>query len=378
MEEKFITLSIHTHQHALSLKTILEGHGIEVRLQKLVLSDSPIAIGLKVQINEKDIPLALKIVESAEHIDNLSFENVLSGKNGNILIPVDFNDYCMKACKAGFDLASRLNLQPVLLHAYPTPIFTPSFTIDDMTGQENDTSLDEEYNEIELTKDLQKQSRHKMKELVRQIQQEQQNGSIPEMEFKTLIEDGVAEDVIKNYCRMTPPALVVMLTRGKQKKGEQLIGSVTAEVLGDCKVPLFSIPENYNFTAINKVKELVFFCNMDQHDLIMVDTFMRIFEYPEVNITLIPLYDKPDKDLKTKLIHLRDYFAKMYPAATFTTAIFPQKTFMLDFNNFESQRGIEMIVVPNRRRNAIIRLLNPGIAQRLLFERDLPLLALPI
>lgn len=374
----YITLAVHTSRYALAYKRLLEAHNIEVILQKFLVSGAPMPVGISVLIKEKDLPLALKVIESTEHIGTLNNENILSGHREVLLIPVDFNDYSLNACKVGFEIAAHLNLQPIILHAYPTPIFNPSFSMDDMSLTGEDNSLEDEFNELEISKDMLKQSRRKMKDLIGRIKAEQIAGLIPDLEFKTLLEDGVAEDVIKDYCRMTPPSLVVMVTRGKEKKDEQLIGSVTAEVLDDCKVPMLSIPENYEFKGIDKIKEIVFFCNMDQHDLISVDTFMRMFDYPVVNITLIPFYEKPDKDIKTKLLRLKDYFTKTYPTADFSTAIFPSKTFMLDFNNYESQRGTEMIVVPNRRRNAIMRLFNPGIAHRLLFERDLPLLALPI
>lgn len=378
MEDKYITLAIHTAEHAMALKKILEAHGMEVRLQKYVASGVPIAVGVRVMICEKDLPMALKITESIEHLTTMNLDNILSGHKGDLLIPVDFNDYCSCACKAGFELASHLHLQPVILHAYPTPVFSPSFSLDEASNLGVDNSFEEEYNEVELSRDMQKQSRKKMKELISRLHEEQKTGILPDISFKALMEDGVAEDVIKEYCRVSPPSLVVMVTRGKDKKGEQLIGSVTAEVLDDCKVPLLSIPENCNFTHIKQMKEVVFLCNMDQHDLICVDTFMRMFDYPEVTITLIPVNEKQDKNLKTKLLNLKNYFSKTYPASHFITSIIPQKNFMSDFNHYESQRGTELIVVPNRKKNAFMRLFNPGIAHRLLFERDLPLLALPI
>ncbi|MCH5239517.1 MAG: universal stress protein [Muribaculaceae bacterium] len=378
MEERYITLSIHTSEHAMALKKILEAHGIGVKLQKYVASSAPIAVGIRVMIYEKDLPLALKVTESMEHLSVYNSGNILSGKKGELLLPVDFNEYSICACKAGFDIAAHLHLQPVLLHAYPTPVFSPSFSLDEASNLGIDNSLEEEYNEVEISNDLQKQGKKRMKELITKIHEEQEKGIIPDMTFNAHMEDGVAEDVIKEYCRMTPPALVVMVTRAKEKKGEQLIGSVTAEVLDDSKVPVLSIPENCNFTLIKHLKEVIYLCNMDQHDLICMDTFMRMFEYPEVNITLIPIHEKQDKNFKGKLIHLRDYFSKTYPTAHYTTAHFPAKTFMADFNNYESQRGAELIIVPNRRKNAFMRLFNPGIAHRLLFERDLPLLALPV
>ena len=378
MDDKFITLAIHTSDHALALKKILEAHGIEIKLQKYVPSGVPIAVAVRVMINEKDLPLALKVTESLEHISSLNLSEIGSPHKGELVIPVDFNDYCICACKAGFDIADHLQLKPVILHAYPTPVFSPSFSLDDTTNIEVSGGFEEEFTEVELSRDFQKQARKKMKDLIAKIHEEQKNGTIPDLDFKAVIEDGVAEDVIKEYCRVSPPSLVVMVTRGKDKKGEQLIGSVTAEVLDDCKVPLLSIPENCNFTLIRHLKEVIFLCNMDQHDLIAVDTFMRMFEYPEVTITLVPFNDKQDKGIQTKLLQLKNYFSKTYPTANFITSIIPQKNFMADFNNYESQHGTELIVVPNRKKNAFMRLFNPGIAHRLLFERDLPLLALPI
>ena len=378
MDDKFITLAIHTADHALALKRILEAHSISVRLQNYIASGAPIAVAIRVMIPEKDLTMALKITESIEHLSSLNLDNVLTGHKGEILIPVDFNEYCFNACKTGFELASYLHLQPVILHAYPTPVFSPSFSLDDTSNLGVENSLEEEYNEIEISKDLQKQGRKKMKELISRLHEEQKKGNIPDLNFKALLEDGVAEDVIKEYCRVSPPALVVMVTRGKDKKGEQLIGSVTAEVLDDCKVPLLSIPENFSFTHLTHIKEVIYLCNLDQQDLMCVDSFMRMFEYPDVTVTLIPSQDKQDKKTKNKLLHLKDYFNITYPTAHFITAILQHKNFMADFNNYESQRGTELIVVPNRRKNAFLRFFNPGIAHRLLFERDLPLLALPI
>lgn len=378
MEDKFITLAIHTTEHAMALKKILEAHAITVKLQKYVVADVPIAVGVRVMIHEKDLPQALKITESIEHISSMNMDNLLTGHKGELLIPVDFNDYCICACKAGFDIASFMQLQPVLLHAYPTPAFSPSFSLDDVSGMGVDDSLEEEFNEVEISRDLQKQGRKKMKELIARLHEDQKTGALPDLNFKAIMEDGVADDVIKEYCRMSAPSLVVMVTRAKEKKGEQLIGSVTAEVLDDCRVPLLSIPENCNFTLIKHMKEVIYLCNLDQHDLICVDTFMRMFEYPDVTVTLIPINEKQDNETKSKLSNLRDFFNKTYPTAHFITAILPQKSFFPDFNNYESQRGTELIVVPNRKKNAFMRLFNPGIAHRLLFERDLPLLAIPI
>ena len=51
---------------------------------------------------------------------------------------------------------------------------------------------------------------------------------------------------------------------------------------------------------------------------------------------------------------------------------------MEDFANFAGQRGVQMLIVPNKKRNILSRLFNPGIAHKILFERDMPLLSAPV
>ena len=377
-DEKYVTLAIHTQNHAVALKRILETHKIIVKFENLIFSDSNFVSAIQVKIREKDLPHALKITESMESLMLPNFERMMSGYQGNILIPVDFKPHTYLAVKIGFELAQRLKLHPVFLHAYATPFFNINLNYDENFNGGVDTDLNEEFSEIEIGNELKREGKIKLLELSKKIEKDQTQGILPDISFSTLINEGVVEDVIREYCRLTPPSLIVMATRGKDKKGEELVGSVTAEVLDTCKVPIFSIPENGHLEELEKIKKLVFFCNLDQHDIITVDSLMRMFDYPEVEVTLIPVIDRNQKNIKTKTDSLKDYFNKTYPTAHFTAQIFPVKTFMEDFNNYESQAGVELIIVPNKRRNIFARLLNPGIAHKLLFERDLPLLALPV
>ena len=374
-----LTIAIHTPDKAMEVKRILESHGIVVLLEKFVMPESNIIAGISVKIEEHDLPLALKITESMMANSYPNFNSIISGNDGVLLIPVDFKPYTMLACRMGFELARHLSLQPIILHAYATPYFNGNLTFDDnVLDNGPEPNLEQEYTDIEISNDLRRECKIQMRELRKKIEKEQADGKIPPLQFSTVVSEGVAEDVIKEYCRNTPPRLVVMATRAKQKKGEDLVGSVTAEVLDTCRVPVFSIPENGHFEKLDKLRKMVFFCNLDQHDIITVDTLMRLLDYPEVNVTLIPINEKDDKNLKSKVDSLKDYFNKSFPEAHFTSQVFPAKTFIADFNNYEVQAGIEMIIVPNKRRNIFARLLNPGIAHKLLFERDLPLLAIPI
>lgn len=376
-DDKYITLAIHTSERAMSLKRILESHGIDVIFENVEVSGSGIISGVRVKINEHDLPLALKVTESSECYvsrEVLKFEDT----EGDILIPVDFSQNSILACRIGFDLAQLLNLHPVIIHAYAAPYFGSNLMGSDLAGGGMTPDLGTEVAEMTADVDMQKESDSMMRDFRKKILDAQNAGTIANIKFATEVREGIPEDVIKEYCLQTPPVLVVMATRGKNKRNEALIGSVTAEVIDSCRVPVFVVPENCGIVSVEAVKKLVYFCNLDRRDILSVDSLMRMFDYPEADITLIPVNDKGGPDVKEKVNMLCDYFNKSYPASHFSTEVFPEKSFREDFENYITQSGVELLIVPNKKMNIFQRLVNPGIAHKLLFERDMPMLALPV
>lgn len=370
--DKYITLAIHSRERAYALKRILESHGIDVKFENVAISGFAIPSGVRVKINEHNLPLALKVAESSQCYVSEKEAMKMEGTDGNILIPVDFSPNSMLACRVGFDLAKRLRLHPVILHAYAAPYFIGS--LDGDGGLDASTEIAD----MEASADVEKESEKLMRNLRKKIEDAQKDGSVADIKFSTLLRDGIPEEVIKEYCVETPPVVVVMATRGKEKRDESLVGSVTAEVIDSCRVPVFVVPEICKMTSVEKVTKLVYFCNLDRQDILSIDTLMRMFNYPEAYVTLVPVSDKDGRNVRERVDMLRDFFNKSYPSAHFSAEVFPAKTFREDFENYISQAVADMLIVPNKKRNVFQRLFNPGIAHKLLFERDMPMLALPV
>ena len=87
---RLITVAIHTFDRAVDLKNTLEEEGIEVKLHNVNLDEKVLASGVRVRIRERDLPLALQIIESPETI---------TSDKRCVLLPVDFTaeagDYLM-------------------------------------------------------------------------------------------------------------------------------------------------------------------------------------------------------------------------------------------------------------------------------------------
>lgn len=377
---RFITLAIHTYPHAVHLKKILESHGITARLENIGDSTTPVEVGLRVKIAAKDLPMALKIVESGDSYSQLAIERKLTGLTNNVLIPVDFSDHSNLSVTIGFALAERLGLNVTLLHTFASPYFSDGFgNVSDPSGLESGDDGVSEVEEIQATSAIERESKRQMKKFADKISDKISAGELPDIHFSTFVEEGLPEEVILEYTRATPPAVVVMATRGKSRKEEELIGSVTAEVLDTCRVPILAVPEDYKFISIADIQKLVFFCNLNQNDLLSVDTLMRMFSYPDVDITLVPVSQKTSAEAIKKIADLQEYFSANYPTGQFHTANVPTgNDFRAHMENLIRDKHIEMLVVPNKKKNIFSRLFNPGIAHRILFEKDIPILALPV
>lgn len=130
MEEKLVTLAILTYSKAQILKNVLANEGIESYIHNVNLIQPVVSSGVRLRIMESDLPRALKIIESsawlADEVVQEEVEEKKENQRKQILVPVDFSDYSMKACEFAFNFAAQMNVEVVLMHIYFSPVYMPS------------------------------------------------------------------------------------------------------------------------------------------------------------------------------------------------------------------------------------------------------------
>lgn len=371
-DNKTVTLAIHTYRRAIELQVRLKAEGVSSELRPVQTDRSGPEPGVRVCVQISDLAKALRIVETEADRELVALSARLAGMSPTLLIPVDFSSHSKLAVEVGFDLAARLHLTPVLLHAFVTPYFQGQI------DAENPDNGIEEMDNAQLELNLEQQATVELDRLKSNIRRRILDGTLPKLEFKSELREGVPEEVILQYSRKTPPSFIVMATRGASRRSRELIGSVTAEVLDSCRVPLFIVPENKTMPAIRDINKVVFFCNLDQQDILAMDTFQRMFSYPDdAEIYLVSVNPRATVVAK-KLDGLKHYFTENYPTSVFhALPLNIAGDFRGDFEKVMERHQIQLLVVPNRRRNIFQRLFNPSVAHRLLFEKDVPMLALP-
>ncbi len=371
--DSFERLVVVSDRRSDDVSLILRNNGISPAIRKITPPNHEGLQLTEVLVEKDNLEIAVKIIESSGALS--VSPNRKSGVNGSILIPVDFSSRSVPGCKIGFALAKRLNLHPVIIHAYPSPFFAQKSQYDSAIGFD-ETEVDELV-EVETSAIVQTESEKLMSKFSKKLCKLQTDGLIPDVKFSTKLSQGVPEDVIDEYCRVSPPSIIVMATRHRDKKRQDMIGSVTVEVLDTLRVPVFAVPENYEFPGFPDIKKLLMFCYLDSRDSAIVENLMKMFSYPEIDITFVPAKFK-DSNASDKLESLCNYMTNLYPTASFKFKDLKGSTTREDLEELAMQEAFDMVVVGNRKSNIFSRLFKPGIAHKILFDSDVPLFAIPV
>ena len=367
-QSKLITIAIHTYEKAVILKTLLEKEGIETVLHNVNLIQPVISSGVRVRIHEEDLPLALKIIESSSILKQGEDD---ASKSSTVFIPVDFSEYSMKACMIGFDFAHRLGGDVILFHTFIDHQYPGLFPLES-----------DEYEaapkEVKSRAEAERAASEKMNDFKAALNKNIVSGAMPDVEFSSIVTEGIPESEIINYSKEVSPSMIVMGTRGKSKKEADLVGSVTAEVLDACRFPVFSVPENMAIDRVEGIKNVVFFSNLNRQDLLSFDVFSKLFNSKGLNVTIIPIAEKTEEEIAESLDAMLRYCKKHYMLYDFKTKYIGDHDFLDDFDGYVKKEGVDLIVIPNKKKNIFSRLFRPSMAHKMLFHSDTAMLVVPV
>lgn len=369
VQDRQITVAIHTYERALELASMLEREGVKTVLQNVNLEHPIVSSGVRVRIYEKDLPQALRIIENKEIFQGAHNDPELD-KATELLVPVDFSEHSKAACQLAFSFAESLGSEISLLHSYLSPQFSGSLQLTDTLTYNLDGEIEREALERNARKLL-----HSYASLLRTMIKK---GDLPPIKFHEIVAEGVPEDVIRQYVKEHYPKLIVMGTRGAGTKERELVGSVTAEVLDTCRVPVFTVPEGFATPFFN-MKNVLFFSNFDQEDLLAIDVLHQLLPQKSLNIVWVPIPSKKFANTSSSTIDgVVRYCIDKYPQYNFDVDEIRPGNISEDYSRIASARMIDFIAVPNKKKNALARIFNPGLAHRLLFHSDMPMMVIPV
>lgn len=370
MSDKLVTLAIHTPQKALVLKDVLESERIPVTTEDVINEDSGLSTGVRLKIKESYLSKALNIVES-RNLFSYSEAETYKTDDGRkrILVPVDFSDYSLKACQIAFNLAKEINAKVKIIHVYFNPYYPTALPMAEVFAYQGKDEPDFQSILEKINTDIQR--------LCNKIDEKIANKEFPSINYSYVLKEGLPEEEIVAYAKDYKPALIVMGTRGKDKKSADLIGSVTAEVIEMTEIPLLAIPEETNFNDFKQVKNISFLTNFSQRDLVSFNGLMDFFKSYSVNVYMTHIENKTtDKWSLIKLEGIQSYFNKQYPNISIDYKLINSQDSVSGMENFIQDSKIELIALTTAKRNIFTRMFKPSISRKMLFQIDIPLFVL--
>jgi len=370
MEGKLVTLAIHTPEKALILKTVLESEGITVSIEDVNNDHPHSSPGVRVRIKEADLPKALNVVEN-RHLFSYDEPETYRTDDGRkrILVPVDFSDYSLKACRIAFNLAKVLNAKVKILHVYFNPYYPTALPMAEVFAYQakEDGSFQ---NIIEKV-------RADIKKLCNVIDEKIANGEFPPINYSYVLREGLPEEEIVAFTKEYKPSIIAMGTRGKDQKDADLIGSVTAEVIEMTQIPLLAIPENTPFYDISQIKNVAFLTNFSQRDLVSFDFMMRFLKDYKIKVHITHIANKKrDKWDEIKMEGIKAYFKKQYPAVETDYTLIDSDDMLKSLDAYVKKAEVDIIALTTAKRNIFARMFSPSVSRRMLFHSDTPLLVL--
>lgn len=375
MEDKLITLAIHTEKKALILKEELEKANIPVFLE-CVKNEQPndLSAGLKIRVNKNDLPRALAIVEGKRLFSYADSETYkIDDGRFRILVPVDFSKYSLNACQVAFNIAKMLDAKVKIFHVFYSPYFPSALPIAEAfdykteNGKPLQTALD--------------RARQNMENICASIDEKVAQGAFPPINYSYAIREGLADEEIANYAKEYKPVLIVMGTKGIDQNANFPLGSVTADVIETTSVPVLAIPAESTFKGPDTAKNIAFLTNFSQRDFLSFDIMVSLFKpYTDVRIVLTHIMSEKDKEVlqneTDNILKMQQYFSEKYPNLNIGHKIIDADDVIKGVETFLKEEKMDIVALNTRKRNILSRIFIPSMSRKLMINSNIALFVL--
>lgn len=370
MNNKLVTLAIHTLDKANILRDILISNGIETQLERVDTDGQEHTIheGYYIKVKDSDIPKALVIIENINPFGYKNKENYKKDDGRKrILVAVDFSAYSIKACQIAFNIAKENNAKVKILHVYHN-IYFPSHIpfADKLKETPEDGLLDK--------------TRKQMLELCMDIDKKISDGQWPSVNYSYSLREGIVDEEIESFVKEYDPALLILGTKGKGNNPSFILGNVAADVIEMVNIPVLAVPENSPISTFDTIKHIAFLTNLQKRDIESFNMLVRILgSRDNIKITLVHINRinfKGDKLTEDELIAMREHFREMYPQLNVEYKLLDSHDIPMAIKDYVEKENVNIITLNTRRRNILGRIFAPSISRKVLTSSDKAILVL--
>ena len=115
--------------------------------------------------------------------------------------------------------------------------------------------------------------------------------------------------------------------------------------------------------------------------MVALDTMYRLLPNVSLNVTIVNIPPKIQTVVDSFISSEQDlikYCKENYPRFNFSLKTINITSIVDEFRNIGSEKHIDLIVVPNKKKNVFSRFFNPSLAHKILLHADIPMITIPI
>jgi len=364
MEVKLVTIIILPYSKAQILKSRLEENEIECILEDIHIIEGSPSYSMKVKIMEEDVQKVIPILD--EFVGKKEIKQAkIKEADRHILVPVDFSPGSLKSSKMAFNLAQLLKVKLVFMHCYINPLMY-SIPFSD-TYAYNSTMM------ISLDQ-AEKTANESFQKFISKL-----SAKIGEKDWKSvrseyIIKSGYPDEDILAYAESNSSDMIVIGTGGNAEQNN-VVGSVTADVIYNAKVPVLVVPDDTEVKAINEINKVLYATNFDEKDFTVVDNLINLLKPFDVQLVCVHVGQKSKHDWDlAKLEGMKDLLKNKYENKDFDCRLIIDEDIPNAIERFIKEENIDMLSLTTHKRNMISRLFNPSFARKMVFHTQIPLL----
>lgn len=361
MEEKVVTIVVLPYSKAQILKMRLEEQEIECDLEDINLMEDA-ATSVKVKIFEKDIWNAVPILEEFLGKKPESLKKEIE-KDDHILVPVDFSPVSFKTCKMAINIATHLEVKLIFMHCYINPVV---HTVPYADVYVYDSAL------LSRMDNAEKNANENFSKFIRDLSKDIGKERWKKVKSEFIIKPGYADEDILAYAHENNSRLIVMGTGGD---AGLTVGSVTADVIYNAKVPVLVIPEESPEKELQDFNRVLYATNFDEKDFAVIDKLVGILKPYDAKVYCVHVGKEKSSDWdKARLEGMKEVLKSKYEKKDFDCRLVVGDDLLEALDKFIEEEKIDIISLTTHKRNMISRLFNPSVARKMVFHANTPLL----
>ncbi|MBN2349689.1 MAG: universal stress protein [Bacteroidales bacterium] len=289
-----------------------------------------------------------------------------SNKIENILVPIDYSEYSLLACRYAIKIAVKTKAKIKLFHAY----YSPALDLIDLAG----TSHTQMQLRTDVVQNLEDTEKISIENFIKELIPYCKDSKYDTKNVTYDIVPGIAEEAIVNYCSDFSPDLVVMGTRGKDKRANAILGSVTAMVIERIKFPILAIPEQYEFIGEENVDHILYVTNFDESDFVSIQKLMKLTIPLNLKIFCVHISDQPENWNSVKMDGLKEYFKKAYGETRVECGFIESNNLLHNIEDYVLHNKINIVSLTSRRRSLFEKIFKTSLTKKLFYHTNIPLL----